>query len=785
MQDEGAPNDGPEVAAGPAAASAQSAGALPAALTGPPALWLFTLTSFVSALLLFSIQPMFAKMVLPVLGGSPSVWAVALCFFQGALLAGYCYAHLIIRLIGARASGFVHLAVCLAAFVVLPIGLPTGWSEPPPGEPYFWQLGLFTVAVGLPFFAVAANAPLLQAWFAATGHPHGRDPYFLYAASNLGSLIALLSYPVLLEPAFGLKALSGIWTIGFMVLVALLVVSYAAVRAGAVPQVIVATEPSAAEAGPAPTWGSRLSWVGLALVPSALLTAFTTHVSTDVASAPLIWVLPLALYLLTFVLVFRERSMIPMRILLGAHIASVIFALLILSQTVKEGWFLTASGGVAVFFTSAMVAHRTLYEARPRAAYLTEFYLWMSLGGVLGGLFAALIAPKIFSEVFEYPLLLALSMACRPGAFSISLKDRDELLILWLLIATGILALIWIPWMAMTFELDYGKFGMTAAIVGLFGIGILLFWKWPPRQLVMALMMFAAIVTYPSGVKRGDAQRSYFGVYRVGSAGDFNILMHGTTLHGAQRVRDDKGEEIKERPTPATYYYPKSPMAQSVRIISEALAKTAPEGAEPPLGRYGVIGLGAGSLSCLSKPGEQWRFFEIDPLMVSIAKNPDNFSFLSRCQPNADVVLGDARLTVSRETDGSFDLIIVDAFSSDAVPVHLMTAEALSLFLAKLKPTGVVVLHVSNRYLDLDGVAAATIPVVKGASGLIVSDDAADGSYAETSSTVVIVAKNEATLEPFRQLETLIELDPRGLRPWTDDFSDIIGPFRSKLNLSH
>jgi len=753
---------------------------------GPMTLWLFTLTTFVSALLLFSIQPMFAKMVLPVLGGSPSVWAVALCFFQGALLAGYCYAHLIIRLIGARASGFVHLAVCLAAFVVLPIGLPAGWSEPPTGSPYFWQLGLFTVAVGLPFFAVAANAPLLQAWFAATGHPHGRDPYFLYAASNLGSLIALLSYPLLLEPAFGLKALSGIWTIGFVVLLVLLAISYAAVRAGrGNPQAETAIEPSAADSRPRPTWRARLTWVWLALVPSALLTAITTHISTDVASAPLIWVLPLALYLLTFVLAFRDRFLIPMRILLGLHLASVVVVLLILSQTVNESWFLTAGTGIAVFFTSALVAHRTLYEARPSAAYLTEFYLWMSLGGVLGGLFAALIAPMIFSEIFEYPLLLALSMACRPGALSISLKDRDELLVLWLLIATGILALIWIPWMSDSFEVNYGTYGMTAAMVALFALGMLVFLQWPPRQLIMALMMFAAIVIYPSGVKRGEAQRSYFGVYRVGSAGDFNILMHGTTLHGAQRVRDDKGEEIKGRPIPATYYYPKSPMAQSVRIIRERLAKSAPEGQDAPKGRYGVIGLGSGSMACHSEPGEQWRIFEIDPLMVSIAKNPDNFSFIARCQPEPDIVLGDARLTMSKERDNSFDLIVVDAFSSDAVPVHLMTAEALSLFLSKVKPTGVVVLHVSNRYLDLDGIAAATLPLVKGAKGAIVSDDAADGSYAETSSTVVVLAKSDEALAPFRQLETNLELDPRGLRPWTDDFSDIIGPFRSKLNLKH
>jgi spermidine synthase len=226
-------------------------------------------------------------------------------------------------------------------------------------------------------------------------------------------------------------------------------------------------------------------------------------------------------------------------------------------------------------------------------------------------------------------------------------------------------------------------------------------------------------------------------------------------------------------------------MAQAARIINEALAKSTPAGAEPPRGRFGVIGLGAGSLSCLSKPGEQWRFFEIDPMMVTIAKNPDNFSFLRHCQPKPDIVIGDARLTMAREPNDSFDLIIVDAFSSDAVPVHLMTAEALSLFLAKIKPTGAVVLHVSNRYLDLDGVVAATLGQVRGAHGVIISDDTADGSYSETSSTVVVVSKNAEVLEPFRKLETIIELDPRGLKPWTDDFSDIIGPFRSKLRLKH
>jgi spermidine synthase len=278
-------------------------------------------------------------------------------------------------------------------------------------------------------------------------------------------------------------------------------------------------------------------------------------------------------------------------------------------------------------------------------------------------------------------------------------------------------------------------------------------------------------------VRRGEAQRSYFGVYRVMLQGDYNILMHGTTLHGAQKVRDDKGEYVVDT-TPATYYHEKSPMAHAVNFVREGLA------ARNERGRYGVIGLGTGSLGCHAQEGEAWRFFEIDPVIVSIASDDDKFSFLSNCQPNADIVLGDARLTMAREADASFDLIIVDAFSSDAIPMHLMTAEALKLYLAKLTPTGIAVLHVSNRYLDLDGVLGATAPLVPEAKALVVSDDASDGSYASTSSTIVVFSRSEKALEPFRGLSDVQELDAHRLRAWTDDYSDVLGPFLSKLHVN-
>jgi hypothetical protein len=767
-------------------------------------LWSYTATTFLSALLLFAIQPLFAKMVLPVLGGSPSVWAVAVFFFQAALLVGYCYAHLLIAKAPPRATGYIHLCVCAVALVCLPIGLPNGWSETPPGQPYFWQIGLFAVAIGLPFLAVAANAPLLQAWFTRTGHPHANDPYFLYAASNLGSLIALLAYPFVLEPEFGLKALSRFWAIGFVLLIAaiggvFLLMLQRAAAADARPSIA----PSPAEdAAARPSWPDRLGWVGLALVPSALLTAFTTHVTTDVASAPLLWVLPLSLYLLTFVLVFRERPLIPRPVLLGLHLISVAAALWVLSQTKHEGWGIMALTGVCVFFLSAMVAHRTLYEARPAARYLTEFYLWMALGGALGGLSAALIAPRVFSEVFEYPLLLALSMACRPGVFSVAAmrravgstasllgyvlpipaswkspgltgQDKERLLMAWLLFAAGLLIIYWVPWAIPRLGIRTADWGTTPVVVGILVAVLLLDIFSPPRQLIAALLVFCAIVWLPSGVKRGEAQRSYFGVYRVQTSGDgqYHTLVHGTTLHGAQRIRNELDELVNDT-KPATYYYPGSPMAQTIAVVRERVG----EGK----GRYGVTGLGSGSLACHSKPGESWRFFEIDPVIIGIASNPEYFTFLRTCQPQPDIVLGDARLTIAKEKNESFDLIIVDAFSSDAVPVHLMTAEAIRLYLDKVTEKGIVLLHISNRYLDLDSVLGATIKKVPDAYGMLISDDTADGSYAQSTSTVALFAKSEEALEPFRQLETVSELDSGGLKPWTDDYSDILGPFLSK-----
>jgi hypothetical protein len=752
------------------------------ARNAPAMMWVFTVTTFLSALLLFAIQPMFAKMVLPVLGGSPSVWSVSVFFFQAALLAGYFYAHLLISRAPPHLTGLIHLGVCVAAFICLPIGMSRLWGEPPAGEPYFWQLGMFATSIGLPFVAVSANAPLLQAWFARTGHPNARDPYFMYAASNLGSLIALIGYPFLLEPAFGLSSLSYLWAYVYVLLVISIGVSFFLMRgaqAGGAAEAPAETAPAGDVAAPAPTITQKLTWIALAFVPVGLMTAFTVHLTTDVASAPLLWVIPLALYLLTFVLVFRDPPLIRRETLLFLHLVALAVALITLAQTRNESWFVTSSTGIAVLFTTAMLAHRTLYEARPATRYLTEFYLWMSVGGALGGLFTALVAPNIFSQIYEYPLLLALSMACRPNALNFAFgskeKQKDELTVMWLIAAAGVLAIMWLPTLAANNGFTMGQWGTTALVVMVLGALLLVNVHSPQRQFLVAILMCAALVWLPSNVNRGEAQRSFFGVYRVQPSEDaeFRILMHGTTLHGAQRFWNENGDPVDDT-TPATYYYPGSPIGKTIAKRREVLGGQK--------GRYGIVGLGAGSSACHKQEGETWRFFEIDPLVIKIAKDPKNFTFISKCQPDIDIVVGDARLTMAKEKDASFDLFIIDAFSSDAIPMHLLTAEAVTMYLNKLKPDGVVLLHTSNRYLDLESVLSATLrELPAGAAGIIVSDNEADGSYAQSTSNVVIFTKNEKALQPYRSLAGVIELDDNDLRPWTDDYSDLLGPFMSRF----
>jgi hypothetical protein len=720
-----------------------------------------------------------------VLGGSPSVWSVSVFFFQAALLAGYLYAHLLINKAPAHLTGYIHLAVCVLAFVCLPIGMATWFGDPPEGEPYLWQLGLFTVSIGLPFMAVSANAPLLQAWFARSGHPDARDPYFMYAASNLGSLVALLGYPFLLEPTFGLSQLKVHWAWAYGLLVLALAASFFLMRgaqAGGVSEEAAPPDTDIASTE-APTWINKLAWIGLAFVPAALVTAFTVHITTDVASAPLLWVIPLAIYLLTFVLVFRDPPLLSREALLFVHLVALAVVFVALTRFTVD-WFVVAIPGGAAFLTTAMLAHRTLYESRPAPRYLTEFYLWMSFGGALGGMFTALVAPRIFTEVYEYPFLLALSMACRPGALTLPQdkeKAWDEGILLWLIAAAGLLVLLWLPTDIVAARVQFVRnYGPTLTGVLVFTALLVVCVKHPPRQLVAAALLCLTLTWLPSAVRHESllTQRSYFGVYRISEGPDqrgiFRTLNHGTTLHGAQRIADRAGRAVDDT-VPTTYYYPKSPIGQTIAKRREILA------AKGEKGRYGIVGLGTGSSACHKQEGETWRFFEIDPTVIKIASDPKNFTFISKCQPNIDIKIGDARLTISKEEDESFDLFVIDAFTSDAIPVHMLTKEAVELFLQKLKPDGVVLLHTSNRHLALNSVLGAILVELQkdGVAGMGMQDKGED-SNAASGSSVAIFAKSEAALAPYRTFDGVYDLDAKGLRAWTDDYSDILGAFMAR-----
>jgi hypothetical protein len=723
----------------------------------------FIAAIFVSAALLFAVQPMFAKMVLPRFGGAPAVWSVAIVFFQAALLCGYAYAHFLTSHAAPRTAVIGHLVLMAAAALTLPLAIAPGWGRPPAVGEAFWLLGLFTVSIGLPFFALSANAPLLQAWFARTAHPDARDPYFLYAASNVGSFLALLSYPVLLEPLIPLTQQTRLWSIGFYLLIALIAGCGALLwRGGVLAQSDAAAADTAATTAP-PTWRDAATWLALAAVPSALLVAVTAHISTDVAAVPLLWVLPLALYLLTFVIVFARRPLIPHWLVVEVQPAFVIGLIaVILFEPFKTIVGLIAAH-VSAFFVCALMCHGELARRRPAPAHLTGFYLWVSAGGMIGGIGAGLIAPHVFDWVAEYPILIALTVLCRPG---LSLPQNPY-------VRYGMLAILIAAFAALAY-VAYADVIVTETqfnwTVGALLIGSVLIWRFPlPFAALVAFVLFANHVVFQQA--GSVSVRSFFGIFKVTESADgqFRLLQHGTTLHGAQRIRDPAGLPVQGSPEPLLYYFDGSAIAQTIDAVR---ARAAPD----PI-RFAVIGLGSGSLACRAASDDTVDYFEIDQAAIRIARDSGLFTFLANCRPDVSITLGDARLTLAEVPDGTYDLIIVDAFSSDAVPVHLLTREAMAIYLAKLKPGGMAVLHVSNRHLELasvvTGIASANGALTRVNDSLDLDESLTPYRYAATVAAVVRKPEDFGALADSKEWE-LRQPDPKQ-RVWTDDYSNIVG----------
>jgi len=717
----------------------------PAALPQALLLALFTATLFVGACLLFLVQPMVSKMLLPHLGGSPSVWNTCMVFFQAVLLLGYAYAHWLATRFGGLAQAAIHAGVLGAAALFLPFDLAT---QVPPADnsPVPWLIARLAMTIGPPFFAIAATAPLLQRWFSSTGHPDAADPYFLYAASNAGSLLALLAYPLLVEQALPLPQQSRWWSLGLFVLSVGIAACWTGYRSHS--HIEPPWSRSVAAAAPRPSTSERLRWIVYAFVPSSLLLAVTAYITTDLASAPLFWVIPLALYLASFIIAFSRRPFLPHALMLRLQ-PFLLIPVVILSVGIHSVWLLLLH--LACFFVIALVCHGELARSRPDARDLTEFYLWISLGGVLGGLFDALVAPLLFPDIWEYPLMLVAACAMRPAGSGGKAGWRADLIQPALLLI-GLLALLLIG--DLSVWLVFATSALSALLLVKFSER-----RWRFAFGAAACLLFGQLLS--DGETLATA-RSFFGVNRVRvlEHGAVRALQHGTTVHGVELTRAG-GER-----TPAGYYSPEGPFGRFFAAVGGRDVR-----------RVGVLGLGTGGLGCYARPGQSWTFHEIDSEVERLARDTRFFHFMEVCGNHPRVVLGDGRLTLREVPDHSYDLIMLDAFSSDSIPVHLMTREALALYHRKLAPGGVIVFHISNRYLDLAPVVTALAQDAGAPARHLLYLPSGPATAKRFGTEVMVMGEPGGNLD-FLTAEQGWEDPPPPAPLWTDARSDLVSRIR-------
>lgn len=719
---------------------------------------LFGTTLFVSAFLLFAVQPMFTKLILPRLGGAPSVWSVAMVAFQAFLFVGYIYAHLLARNLTPARAAALHLGFLALVAMTLPLGIAKGFDVPPTDGVMLWLVGLFAASIGLPFIALSATAPLLQSWFAATGHKQARNPYVLYAASNLGSFGALLAYPFVIEPFLTMREQILLWAVGFSALA----VFVAASGCLAARDLDARTGPVAA--GARPTIGQRLWWIMLTAVPAGMVIAVTSYITTDLAAAPFLWVVPLALYLLTFVAVFRERPWVPHAwvIRLLPYVVAPL-AVSVLGGS-KVHWLAVIALNLFAFVLIALACHGEAYRRRPEPGWLTEFYLWTAFGGVLGGVFAGLIAPNVFSDIYEYPILIAAALMVLPGLFAGGARHflREA--------APGLIAAAAVVILRVQFDVRIPFDSETALqiVLVVLAAAMLLQVRQPARFFGIVVFAFVVSGLWQPGLAQVERVRSFFGIHQVVDTADgtHRLLLHGTTIHGAERVRDADGAAIVTRPAPLAYYYFGGPLSEVVEATRAARGR---------LNHVAAAGLGTGSLACHRRDGERWTFFEIDPEVIRIARNDKYFRFLSVCAPHESIVPGDARLTLAASS-GRYDLIVLDVFSSDAIPVHLLTREAVAGYLSRLDDGGVIAFHVSNRHMEL----ASVVVAVGAAGGLVayVKQDVGAGDFLKdyrANAEVVVMARAVGDLGDLPTRRGWRPIAPQtAIAGWTDDYSDVL-----------
>lgn len=726
----------------------------------------FLLATFSAATLLFLVQPMVARQLLPVLGGAPAVWNTCMVFFQVVLVLGYGYAHILTRVVKKPTLQVtVHTVVLVGTIVTMFIGVPanhdfTGANDQ---SPAIWVLSTLLRSVGAPFFVLASAGPLLQRWFSRTDHRWAADPYFLYAASNAGSMLALLAYPLLLEPNFTVSSQLLAWSISFGGFGALALTSgHLASKRTAFTPVVAKTTPiqprdERVQSGVGPMQ-SRLRWLFFAFVPSSLMLGVTQHISTDVAPTPLLWVLPLAIYLLTYLLAFTRWGR-PVTRVAEELLPTAVLAVAVLAMLELRSYILARIAiHLGTLLIVGLTCHGRLAEERPEPSRLTEFYLLLSIGGALGGMFNALAAPMLFNWVAEYPIVLVIACLVRqPQRWirifggSLSVPNLSD--------CVGLAFFAWFflgSWVTLSDTMDSLPFLLA-------GMGLLTApSRW--RFAVSVVILF----TYPRIVDREPSlyqSRTFFGIYDVteeaDGSGRWHHLYHGTTHHGSQYSDEPWASQ------PTVYYTLDGPVGDLVAVLRE---RRGPQ-------HLACVGLGCGTLATLGEPGWKMTFFEIDPEIRSIATNPDLFHNIRDSKAEIAFVIGDARLEMAKIED-QFDMIILDAFSSDAIPVHLLTREAVELYLEHLKPGGVLAFHVTNRYLDLPPVLASIadeLGVVAVARKDSVIPEPEEIQRRKRSTHYVAIARTKDDLrrltgDPgWSKLSSSSKTDV-----WTDDYSNLL-----------
>lgn len=717
---------------------------------------IFAGTAFFGAGMLFLVQPMIARLLLPSYGGSATVWSTSSLFFQVVLLLGYVYTDRTTRL-GPRRQRLVQCVVLLLPLLVLPLALPSDAAPGADVSPVLWLLRTLALVVGVPFLVLATTGPLLQKRYSWLGLARSSDPYFLFAASNLGSFVGLLMYPLLIEPFFSLEQQQRLWSIGFLVFIALTgccLLIPGGIRApetSSTAAAVAATDRESEEADSERLPLARiLRWTAWAFLPSALMLAVTSHISTDIAAIPLLWVIPLGIYLATFVGAFARASRQPP--VLVTRIAVLLAAIASFSALVNVAhqpvWFAITIQMVMLALV-AFSAHARLAADRPGSARLTTFYLVVAVGGALGGLLNGVVAPLLFDRVLEYALLIVtvpLLMLGLNGRSNDEGRRRQRVRLL------TVAVLLLVP--AAGFAVAVHRAPTPLLILGLAGFSALV-WSLmgSPRLLCAVLVLSQLILLGSSNVGVIDRQRTFYGSLRVKATEDQHRLYDGTTLHGTQFL-DSRSSE------PTSYYARSGPLGDVFR--SRTFRDVA------------VVGLGAGTVAAYGTPGQAMTFFEINPAVVSVARDPHLFTYLTDSPADVSVVTGDGRLGLQSLPEASDDLIVLDAFSSDAIPVHLLTQEAVRMYAARLRPGGLIAIHISNNTFDLRPVLRADADAL-GWVGVVGTGEGSDAGA--TPSRWVVLAPTVQDLRELNSRPGWSALPPRSVT-WTDDYSSVLRVLR-------